>query len=329
MGFLPVRCSVFMKMNDFLGKNEGYRPQQAPIFNLNNEQKEAQLMAKIGDLEAKIKVLEVAEQEKVDMSARSALLETENAKLVQLSGVDEAKISDLEAQQQEHHRTVMELDAVKREHDRMASTYGELMDGLTKSRGEYEKVAEELTHMRVNNADLEIAKRSLMYEATNRDGMMRELTLALEELKIQHEGLTSSSDALARQYYEVSEKHDEVDKTNLNLITQVMVLQQQQQDADKHQKQAVVDREKAVEGRVKESFKAQIGELNQDIKELTTLNARYRTELSKPQQMSVGAIARQEGFKLPLASSAVNYRTNNLGTGQPTLLRFSLKEKSA
>ena len=74
-----------------------------------------------------------------------------------------------------------------------------------------------------------------------------------------------------------------MDKTNLNLITQNMVLNQQQQDADKHEKFVLANREKAVEERVKESYKAQIEELNQDIKELTTLNTRYRTELSKPQ----------------------------------------------
>ena len=116
-----------------------------------------------------------------------------------------------------------------------------------------------------------------MHEATNRDSMVRELTLALEELKVQHEGLTSSSDALAKQYHEVSEKRDELDKTNLNLITQNMVLNQQQQDADKHEKFVLANREKAVEERVKESYKAQIEELNQDIKELTTLNTRDRT----------------------------------------------------
>ena len=42
--------------------------------------------------------------------------------------------------------------------------------------------------------------------------------------------------------------------------------------------------------------------------------------------MSVSAIARQEGFKMPLASSAINYRKNNLGTGQATLLKFGKKE---
>ena len=69
-----------------------------------------------------------------------------------------------------------------------------------------------------------------------------------------------------------------------------------------------------------------IKELNQDVETLQRINAYYKTELSKPQHMSVGAIARQEGFKMPLASSSINYRKNNLGTGQATLLKFGNKE---
>ena len=59
---------------------------------------------------------------------------------------------------------------------------------------------------------------------------------------------------------------------------------------------------------------------------LKQINTYYKNELSKPQHMSMSAIARQEGFKMPLASSAINYRKNNLGTGQATLLRFGNKE---
>jgi len=72
----------------------------------------------------------------------------------------------------------------------------------------------------------------------------------------------------------------------------------------------------------------QTKELQQDIKDLFKLNTLYKTELSKPQHLSIGSIARQEGFKIPLASSAVNYRKNNLGTGKPTLLKFGAKESS-
>ena len=52
----------------------------------------------------------------------------------------------------------------------------------------------------------------------------------------------------------------------------------------------------------------QIEELQQDVEELLKVNAYYKNELNKPQHLSIGAIARQEGFKIPLASSAINYR---------------------
>ena len=61
---------------------------------------------------------------------------------------------------------------------------------------------------------------------------------------------------------------------------------------------------------------------------LSKENLQLRTELSTPKHMSIGAIARQEGFKIPLASSAVNFRKNTLGNGKPTLLKFSDKELS-
>ena len=48
--------------------------------------------------------------------------------------------------------------------------------------------------------------------------------------------------------------------------------------------------------------------------------------LAKPKYVSQSAIERQEGFKIPFASSALNMRKNQLGTGVPTLLRFKGKE---
>tara|TARA_Y100000310_G_scaffold234817_1_gene237838 strand:+ start:408 stop:1427 length:1020 start_codon:yes stop_codon:yes gene_type:complete len=48
--------------------------------------------------------------------------------------------------------------------------------------------------------------------------------------------------------------------------------------------------------------------------------------LAKPKYMSQSVIERQEGFKMPLAASALNIRKNYLGTGKPTLLKFKKKE---
>lgn len=50
------------------------------------------------------------------------------------------------------------------------------------------------------------------------------------------------------------------------------------------------------------------------------------TELARPKYMSQSLIERREGFKMPLASGALNVRKNYLGTGKPTLLKFKKKE---
>ena len=50
--------------------------------------------------------------------------------------------------------------------------------------------------------------------------------------------------------------------------------------------------------------------------------------LSKPKYISESSIARREGFRIPLASAALNMQKNYLGTGKPTLLKFRTKEST-
>jgi chromosome segregation ATPase len=50
--------------------------------------------------------------------------------------------------------------------------------------------------------------------------------------------------------------------------------------------------------------------------------------LAKPKYVSQNSIAKREGFKIPLASAALNIQKNYLGTGQPTLLKFRNKEST-
>ena len=64
------------------------------------------------------------------------------------------------------------------------------------------------------------------------------------------------------------------------------------------------------------------------IKELSYLrqvNREFRKELSKPRYLSMGAIAKQEGFVMPMGKE--NIRTRNLGNSAPTLLKFRQGEE--
>lgn len=53
---------------------------------------------------------------------------------------------------------------------------------------------------------------------------------------------------------------------------------------------------------------------------LRFVNTDFRKKLSKPRYLSMGAIAKREGFKMPQGME--NIRTQNLGNATPTLLKF-------
>ena len=68
-----------------------------------------------------------------------------------------------------------------------------------------------------------------------------------------------------------------------------------------------------------------IEDLIKETSYLQEMNKAYRKELSKPKFLSMGAIAKREGFKMPTGKE--NIRTQNLGTATPTLLKFRIEEE--
>jgi chromosome segregation ATPase len=65
-----------------------------------------------------------------------------------------------------------------------------------------------------------------------------------------------------------------------------------------------------------------IDDLMSEMQYVASLNQRYKKELEKPRYMSMGSIARKEGFKIPGIASAKNYTKLHLGNAKPTLLKF-------
>ena len=67
-------------------------------------------------------------------------------------------------------------------------------------------------------------------------------------------------------------------------------------------------------------------DLIKELKYVREINRAYRKELSKPRYLSMGAIAKREGFKMPTGKE--NIRTHHLGNAAPTLLKFRTEEES-
>ena len=313
-----------MKMNDFLMKDTTYKPKQAPIFNLNNEQKETQLGVHIKELEGQIGILEHIRDEKDSIESQLTTQLGLNTKHFENIEILTKQVSNLTMELQDKQRVISVSDGLKQESDRLATENGEAVHTLSNLRMDIAGNEQELARLRNNSFNLESNQRSMMDSALQKDVLLRELTKVVEDL--QYQGLTSSSNALAKEYSEVSEAKDKADTMALKLHGELLILKKQYEQLVNQEKSNLENHSRAIETRIRSESIEKIDELNQDVETLQRLNAYYKNELSKPQHMSISAIARQEGFKMPLASSAINYRKNNLGTGQATLLRFGNKE---
>ena len=316
-----------MKLSEFYDKsqNKAKKPQ---ILAFNNEVKEAQMTAKITTLEAKITHLETQIEKNASISGQLQSQRAENQELLSSLEENNGKIASLEGQIQEKHRLLDEVDTFKRSNDQLMTSHGEMTTSLSALSMEFNNQMEELAHLREANTGLTIARQSLFNESLTKDSLLREVKTALSDLRDKHEELTSFSNALGQQYEEIVDTKNKVDKNNLELTTKLMLSQQQQEEFKNQERYNIERNTEVVAARIRDTMNKQTEHLQQDVEDLAKMNAFYKTELSKPQHLSIGAIARQEGFKIPLASSAVNYRKNNLGTGKPTLLKFGAKESS-
>jgi len=314
-----------MKLSEYYEKGPN-KPQKPQILAFNNEVKEAQMAAKVADLEAKLAHFEAIEEEKAVIRGQFQAQKEENGVLLRTVEENNAKIANFEAQMQEKQRLLEEVDTLQRTNTNLDVLHGDNQARLNELREVYGTQSREVAQLRTNIANLEVGQHTAYNEGLNKDTLLQELSTALGDLKEQHEGLTSFSDELGHKYTEISEERDKLDKNNIKLNGDLLILQKQQENFNSEQKYNIERREQAVGQRIRNTMNKQTEELQQDVKDLINLNAYYKTELSKPQHMSVSAIARQAGFKIPLASSAINYRKNNLGTGQATLLKFGNKE---
>ena len=315
-----------MKLGDFYAKKPVSKPKNTQVFDLNNEHKEAILGAKIADLEGKIVEIDAINGEKSQLQGLVDSKSLANEALLGDNRLLQERIDRLDAEVMEKHRIFEEMAIMKADFDGMSNGWGEMQGNLNEMNGKNEVQQVELEQLRVNNANLQIKVESDYQGNLNKVAVEKELRFALENLQLEHQGLTEFSKDLSNKYTEASEMWEKLDTESLSLNTQVALLTAHKQELEQklfvRNQSGSTDAEK----RVRTELNKQMDDLMDDMTTIAIENKRLRTELSAPKPMSVGAIARQEGFKVPLASSALNYRKNTLGNSKPTLLRFAHKE---
>ena len=317
-----------MKLGDFYDKKAVSRPKNTQVFDLNNEHKEAILGAQIADLEGKIVEIDAINGEKSQLQGLIDSKTLANESLLGDNRILNERIDRLDAEVMEKHRVFEEMAIMKVDFDKMTSGWGEMNTNLNIMHEKSDVQQSELEQLRVNNTNLQIKVQSDYQENLNKATVEKELRGALENLQLEHQGLAEFSKDLSNKYTEASEMWEQLDNQSLSLNGQVAMLTAHKEELE--QKLLVRNQSGSTDGekRVRTELNKQMDDLMDDMTTIAVENKRLRAEISVPRPTSVSAIARQEGFKIPLASSALNYRKNTLGNSKPTLVRFAHKEFS-
>ena len=317
-----------MKLGDFYDKKPVSRPTNTQVFDLNNAHKEAVLEGKIADLESKIVEIDGINAEKSQIQHLLDATEASNADLLTQNRQLEGRIDRLDAEVVEKHRIFEEMAIMKGNFDEMSSGWGEMQGNLSEMHDKNDLQQAELDQLRTNNANLQIKIQSDYNNTLNKEELTKELRTALEKLQVEHQALTEFSNDLSGKYTEASEMWAKLDKESLSLNSQVAMLTSHKHELERNLHIRNQSGSTDAEKRVRNELTKQMDDLLDDMTTIALENKRLRVDLATPTATSVGSIARQEGFKIPLSSSAVNYRTNTLGNSKPTLLRFAHKELS-
>jgi predicted nuclease with TOPRIM domain len=317
-----------MKLGDFYDKKPVERVKNTQVFDLNNDHKEAILGAQIATLEDRIVEIDSINGEK---SHLQSLLDNKTLANESLLGDNKTlndRIDRLDAEVVEKHRIFEDMAVMKSNFDNMSSGWGELSANLNTVTAKSEGQEAELEQLRVNNANLQIKAASDYQDTLNKKTVETELKVALGNLQQEHQALTEFSKDLSTKYTESDAMMKKLDKESLGLHNQLAMMTSIKNELEQklliRNQSGSTDAEK----RVRTELSKQMADLMDDMTTIAIENKRLRADLSAPRPMSVGAIAKQEGFKVPLASSALNYRKNTLGNSKPTLIRFAHKEIS-
>ena len=336
-----------MKLNKFFNKESVTPPHKGrDIINVNNEYREAKLQASIKQLTQEIERLTIRDNEYSEL--RKKYFDLENQ-------VSDIRISNdtLEEQELRLRQDVLYYESQMKDISTLKQKVLEIQDESNKFRDNYystknlsQKQEDELVILKTERDELVTENKSLSVIAHKAEMDTHALTEDFQAVKIHSEEVDKKFTDISKIYIDakrtVSILKDEKaywEKFAYSLQDQLV----ETTDLSTQLKDwiAVVDTDKTKANakaswgntKIKELEKV-ITEMGQSMDDLLVdreylnqINNQLKYQLSKNHYASVGAIAKKEGFKMSLASSATNWNKNYLGTARPTLLKFKSREE--
>lgn len=332
-----------MKYSDFVNKPRHVVRQQATQFVLQNDALDSKYKAEIDDLNAQLGHYRRIEAERDGAMSR---LVVEQEKLKDLQNFNDQMSEEL---------SIFKLQIAHQ--DEELQKIPDLEESVRNARGELSNSNNEL-----QNITSKAYQQSQMISdlGSQVDALLAE-NKQLTEQALQDRNNLISAEEERKQVLEKNQEFEifsaEMSKINRGLQEERSTLADKMNFWEKEAKEARIQLEQAVqiEGKlrkwvtdlerdesinksIKGNLNTQVDKLETTIKDmgvtiedlvkeisyLSAVNREYRKEIMKPRFMSQGAIAKSEGFTIPIGHE--NIRTQNLGNSAPKLLKFKPRE---
>ena len=330
-----------MKINEFFTAKDRVikKPTQ---FILSNEHKEQQLEMRVKELKNELLRLKEVEAHNEDLKWRESNYSTEKRETLQLTETLSHKLDSLTAENERLKAFESENQGFHSQIKQLTSTV-ENLKGVTELAQSNSMLKDkELLNLQTRFDILFKEEASIRSELNHSQNKIktREVELAesskiYNETKDLAERITQNFNQKRKQFTEAIDSAAFWEARCASLTAQVEQLEQIEKGLRKWTKSLTDTSDKTTgmnKMTNKKLSKAQntisemgntIDELVQELKYVREVNAKLQYEVSRPRYASMGAIAKNEGFVMPMGKE--NIRTKFLGNSTPKLLKF--KEK--
>ena len=328
-----------MKLNDFLAKSNKPLPKQTRTISFVNETKETELKAQIASLETEVQRLHDMEDQYTQMLSRLEVLNDhisgsqgrENSLNEQITFL-QADVQRGEQIKQERDELEESIKSLKAQHNAQANTLDVAQKANIKLSTDYQKLQGQVEGLQNENASLSELSQTATQQSTDNKNELSDIKKQLEEIskvfsatEVKYKQVTKTNSELSRDLSHwqrvantLQEEKADLEKTRLMVQSWAESIEadyQNSTEVGRVNKAEIQKMRKAIS-----TMSEQIVELIDENSYLSQQNSEFRDELARPKYMSVSAIERSTGFKMPRGGHPKG--KNWLGNGTPTLISF-------
>jgi chromosome segregation ATPase len=333
-----------MKFSDYLNAEPSPR-KVTQTFNVRDENRESILEQQLAQVSSELKSFEDQTNELMSLRQSTTNLNSERNDLSKELSNTKAKVAELSSQLDKEVRLkglIRSLESQVRNHEQHQQ---EATEEANMNAVKLAKQETELLKMAADKMLLETYQQELNIKVSFAEQKKEEITGELNSLKNKFNDIDTSAKEVMNKYIEsqkevsLSIDQKKILRNKIEKLESELVYNRTLSFSLNENMKAVQEFYEASQNNLSFS-KTEASKLDETVtglvKTLTNLEEEnnylivqqhvLETALAKPTYVSQSVIERQEGFKIPFASSALNMRKNHLGTGVPTLLRFKRKE---